>query len=174
MYEPDSLDRVDDLTGFPQPSVGAPLPFIVSNEDVLLLGYLVETVPENWDGTQTRIVAQTSPGEPIALLEFRRHYAHTFGPPNDEVFESHPLAARGLRRYTPAEVRDSSWVRSLETLNSLHPNHDPGDFSSLRHFIIPFHDSIFECVAEDVEVTLHAGPVRDLWPDIREKLGWQG
>ena len=35
----------------------------------------------------------------MAVARFRFAWAHMFGFPNDEVFHSHPLAARGLGPY---------------------------------------------------------------------------
>ena len=172
MYQPDSLDKVVPLRGIPQSSVGAPLPFVVSDEHTLLLGYIVQTIREKWDGTTVRIVEASSPGEPLSLIQFHMYYAYLFGPPNDEAFSGHPLAARGLEPYSAAEIENSSWIRSLELMNSVHSLHDPNTFRRLRHFIFAFHDSVFECVAEGFSVHLRAGPVRDLWPEMRSMLGW--
>jgi hypothetical protein len=97
--------------------------------------------------------------EAVVLLEFSACYAHLFGPPNDEAFSGHPLASRGLEPYCFAEVRHSSWIASLEQMNSVHPYHRAEQFRDYRHFVLPFHDSTFECIAESVEVHLHRGSV---------------
>ena len=55
---------------------------------------------------------------------FEHCYAHMFGPPNDEALRGHPLAGRGLRPYAAFEIRQSSWLRRLERMNSVHPRHD--------------------------------------------------
>src|SRR5690349_22379400 len=75
-----------------------------------------------------------------------------FGAPNDEALDSHPLYERGLTFYAFAEVEESPWVSDLERANRVHASHSPESFSGLRHFILPFHDSTFECVARTVEV----------------------
>jgi hypothetical protein len=36
----------------------------------------------------------------VALVRFKHCQVHMFGPPNDETFEDHPLAARGLEPYS--------------------------------------------------------------------------
>ena len=85
----------------------------------------------------------------MVVVRFRRPYAHMFGPPNDEAFEGHPLAARGLASYAVYEVRRSSWLRRLERMNAVHWNHRPERFlARLRHFVFAFHDATFECIAE--------------------------
>ena len=91
----------------------------------------------------------------IAVARFVRPHAHMFGPPNDEAFHGHPLAGRGLERYGVFRVEDSSWIRQLERMNSVHALHNPERFSRLVHFVFSFHDSTFECVADDVEIAVH-------------------
>jgi hypothetical protein len=60
--------------------------------------------------------------------------------------------------------RDSPWIAALERRNRVHRLHDPERFASRRHFILPFHDSTFECIADVVEATLPdaAGPAEAL------------
>ena len=79
--------------------------------------------------------------------------------PNDEAFAGHPLSSRGLRPYGAFEVHDSSWIHQLEHMNSVHPYHRRERYLQLRHFILSFHDSTFECVAPRYEITRHEGPL---------------
>lgn len=137
-----------ELRDVPQSSVGAPCPIIVASELELLVAYFVEDAPPSWDGTSVRIVGVESKDEPAAAVRFENYYATMFGPPNDEAFSGHPLAARGLHPYCAFEVVDSSWVRQLERMNCVHPYHKPERFKSYRHFVLAFHDSTFECVAK--------------------------
>lgn len=162
MYSVDSLDEVVEVTGLPQISIGAPCPMILAGEHHLQLAYLLEHRPQEWDGTTVRILDESSPGEPVALVEFSRAYAHIFGPPNDEAFSGHPLASRGLGPYGVYEVLRSSWIRSLERMNAVHPNHRPEHFASYRHFVFAFHDTTFECVAEDFRMSRHTGSVEEV------------
>lgn len=121
MYTVDTRDEVHELTDVPQSSVGAPLPIVLASERRVLLAYLVQNRQQDWDGTTIRVVDHTTPGEPAALIEFMRPAAHFFGPPNDEAFTGHPLAARGLHPYGVFEIRASSWVRALERMNRVQP-----------------------------------------------------
>lgn len=77
--------------------------------------------------------------------------------PNDEAFEGHPLASRGLKPYSVFEVKNSSWIRRLERMNSVHRCHRPEGYKMLRHFVFAFHDTTFECVAQGFEWTVHEG-----------------
>ena len=170
MYSVDAHDEVRELHDVPQSSVGAPLPIVLASEHDIALAYLVEDRPADWDGRTVRVVDYATRDVPIALVEFVRPRAHLFGPPNDEAFTGHPLAARGLHPYGAFEVHASSWVRALERMNRVHPRHDPTRFERLRHFVFAFHDSTFECVAHGYRASTHAGPLSALLPAMSRRL----
>ena len=152
MYQIDDRDRVREIHDLPQSCVGAPIPFLVEDESLAYVAYYVHRHEPGWDGSSVRVIGPQSADERVAVVRFRK-YATFFGPPNDEAFSGHPLYARGLKPYGFFEVEDSSWVRSLERMNSVHPCHDRQSFlSCYRHFVLSFHDSTFECVAESYEL----------------------
>jgi hypothetical protein len=142
VYEVDGHDKVVLLEELPQPDPGAPMPALVAAEHRLELGYIARP-PEPFGE------------ERIAVATFVRPYAHMFGPPNDEAFEGHPLAARGLEPYGCYRIESSSWIRRLERMNAVHPYHRAEEFARRTHYVFAFHDTTFECVADDVQVTLH-------------------
>jgi hypothetical protein len=143
MYEVRDNDRVVELTGLARPSAGAPLPVLVANEGSAVIAYLGDD-------------------DAYALVRFDGCLAHYMGWPNDEVLFAHPLAGRGLEPYAVQEVVESSWIRQLEHLNAAHDQHDARPFDRLRHILITFHDSTFECVAETFAVASYAGPPEGL------------
>lgn len=149
MYSVDERDKVIEIRTVPQSSVGAPLPIILSNEYRILLAYIIEAPPDS-------IVPQAE-GEDFALIEFQRYWSFMFGSPNDEAFSGHPLASRGLHPYAFFQIEDSSWIRQLEQMNSVHIRHDPAEFAQYKHYVFAFHDSTFECVAENFTVSEHSG-----------------
>ena len=106
---------------------------MLADDDGVVLGYLLAPL-----------------GEEAAIVEFDGVKAHCFGMPNDEALPGHPLFDRGLGAGPAYEVRNSSWIRALERMNRVHPSHHPNLYSRCRHFIIPFHDTTFECVANGV------------------------
>ncbi|MGH7951276.1 MAG: hypothetical protein ACREFE_05080 [Limisphaerales bacterium] len=159
MYSVDQKDRVVELTDAPRSSVGAPCPMILAGESYIYLAFFLQDTPAGWDGTTVRVVGEDTVGEPVALVTFKHPSAHFFGPPNDEAFSGHPLASRGLRPYRVFEVHHSSWIRTLERMNSVHPHHNPEMFADLRHFIFAFHDTTFECVARDFLTSQRVGSV---------------
>jgi hypothetical protein len=83
-----------------------------------------------------------------ALIEFLSCLCTRFGYPNDEALAGHPLHAAGVVEYAIYEVLNPSWSRHLEQQNRV-AFPQTGSWN-LRHFIIVFHDSTFECLAEDL------------------------
>jgi hypothetical protein len=148
MYQVDALDLVVALDGIPAPDMGAPMPLVLANDHAVVLAYYGRE-PDS----------QKQP--PTIVIHFVEVWAQYLGAPNDEAFEGHPLAARGLRAYAAWEVQHSSWIRQLETINRVHRSHDPERFAEYRHFIFAFHDRTFECVAREIEV-LDVPVYRDL------------
>jgi hypothetical protein len=170
MYSVDSKDTVLEISDVPQSSIGAPCPMILAGESYLFLAFFLQDTPAGWDGSAVRVVGEDTSGEPVALVTFTDLYAHLFGPPNDEAFSGHPLASRGLRPYSVFEVRDSSWIRTLERMNSVHPYHRAERFAELRHFIFAFHDSTFECIARDFSSSVRKGSVAGVLADAFREL----
>jgi hypothetical protein len=170
MYPVDERDRVIELEGVPQSSVGAPLPIVLSDEHKILLAYIIEDTPSDWDGSSVRVVDPSTPGEPLALVEFTAYWSFMFGAPSDEAFHGHPLAGRGLHPYGAFEIENSSWVRQLEKMNSVHPYHKSERFERLRHYIFAFHDSTFECVADGFTVSEHEGSLESILPVMQSRL----
>lgn len=172
MYSVDELDKVVKLENVPQSSVGAPLPVVLSDEHKILLAYIAENTPPDWDGAHVRVIDPSTSSEPLVLVEFNSYSLFKFGLPNDEAFAGHPLASRGLHPYGAFQIENSSWIRQLERMNSVHPDHKPESFSQLRHFIFAFHDSTFECVAERFTASEHQGSLKGLLPLMQQRLQW--
>ena len=164
-------DRVIKIKTVPWPDVGAPLPAVVGDEHRLLLAYIASSPDPEWDGTYVEVVSPDSPEEPIAIVAFERPYCHLFGPPNDEAFAGHPLAARGLAPYSVSEIAESSWVHALERMNAVHQCHRPESFSDYHHYIFAFHDSTFECVARGFTFEMHHGSMRSAVQLMAKALG---
>ncbi len=154
-------DRPIEISTLPQSSVGAPCPMLIAGEHTLLLGYYLEKgrLGSQWSEAPVRPQTPNDSDDLCAVLKFSQTYAHMFGPPNDEAFAGHPLAARGLSPYAVFEVENSSWLSSLVRMNSVHPYHRPEQFVSFKHFIFAFHDTTFECIAQSYNVSLCRGSV---------------
>lgn len=101
MYDVDLRDRVVPLSDVPQSNIGAPLPVVLANDYVAMVGFLLHVADPTWDGTSVRMVDLDSL-EPCALVTFAGPRALYLGSPNDEAFAGHPLASRGLGPYGPS------------------------------------------------------------------------
>lgn len=158
-----SSEKVIPLSDFPQSSVGAPCPAVIATEHSLILIFFLEDQDPEWDGTTLRVVDIDSSKEHCAVVHFELASIHSLGPPNDEAFGGHRLAKSGLHPYGSFEVINSEWIQLLEKMNSVHPRHNKERFlKDKHHFIITFHDSVFECVARSYRVELMPGSVKDL------------
>ena len=159
MYQVDERDRVVELKDLPQSSVGAPIPHVLAAEYRVVLVYYIQARELGQDGSSFPTVPPTSLDEPIAIVRFNMCKVHMFGPPNDEAFGGHPLAKRGLHPYCAFRIEDSSWIRNLERMNSVHISHRPERFWKLQHLVFAFHDSTFECVCDGFDVRTTAGSI---------------
>lgn len=162
MYTVDEQDRVIPINDIPQSSIGAPIPLVLSDEFITVVAFYLQDSPEDWDGTSIRIISPETEGEPLALVRFSPCYASMFGPPNDEAFIGHPLANRGLRPYGAFVIENSSWLRQLERMNSIHTSHNPERFLARKHYVLSFHDSTFECIANSYIVETHESSIREI------------
>ncbi len=152
----------------PPSSAGAPLPHVFADEGKLLVAYIVNIPDPSFDGTNPRSVSPVTGNQSVAILTADPYLAFQFGPPNDEALSGHRLYAMGLRHYASFEVLNSSWIASLEKANRVHSSHTPELFSDYRHFILTFHDSTLEFIAESFSISLHEGAVL---PVLMETVG---
>jgi hypothetical protein len=170
MYSVDAQDRVIELTGVPQSDVGAPSPIVLGDERVTLLAYTVQSEPLPDDGRVLTDADLDMFVEEMAIVEFQRCKSRMFGPPNDEAFAGHPLANRGLHPYGAFEIENSSWIRQLEQMDSVHSAHRGGWLLRLKHFVFAFHDSTFECVASGFTISRRRGSLESLFSEMRRRL----
>ncbi len=147
--------------------VGAPLPHLVQNDSAAYLAfYLGPQAGASLDGSigfdEVQMVDSQSE-DALAIVRFDGCVATQMGDPNDEVLQGHPLYGRGLQGYRPMLVRNSPWIKQLETINAVHGLYDPSRWRTLSHYFFGFHDSTFECVARSFEVeTMNASMARAL------------
>lgn len=170
MYEVDERDRVVALADVPQSSVGAPAPCVLADERRVVLAYYVQEGKPIWKTSAAELAASEDFREDVALVRFNRCIAHMLGAPNDEAFAGHPLESRGLRPYGVFRIDQSSWIRKLEKMNSVHPSHRPEVFRGLQHLVFAFHDSTFECVCQGFDVRTTKRSIREVIPEMVKLL----
>lgn len=84
-------------------------------------------------------------------IRFLRCWLAKFGYPNDEALPGHRLYKKGLLPYGCYEVVNSEWIEEILRANKVMFPQVKAFKPDARHFIFSFHDSTFECVANDVE-----------------------
>jgi hypothetical protein len=132
---------------------GAPLPHLLQSDNRTFLVFFLPNTDPDWDGSWVNVRNPNSPvAEKLAVVEFERCACTKMGTPNDEVFHGHPLHGKGLAGYRALAVENSSWLKELEAINAVHSCYDPKSWRELKHYILPFHDSTFECVARSFKV----------------------
>jgi hypothetical protein len=87
-----------------------------------------------------------------AITEFKGCSSAKMGSPNDEVYSGHPLYGKGFEGYRPLRVLNSAWIEELRTINSVHRQYNPERWRTANYYILGFHDSTFECVADSFTV----------------------
>ena len=104
----------------------------MNDHRALLSFYLREHDPD-WDGSYVTIKDPSDRSvESLALVEFDFCFAARLGAPNDEVFEGHPLAGKGLDGYTAQIVKNSRWIHELENINSVHRMYNADSWRNLN------------------------------------------
>ena len=102
----------------------------------------------------------------VAVIELVQCSITKFGYPNDEAW-SHIPRTRGLS-YGVFEVQNSTWKVELMGLNRFaFPDTKE---SRSRHFLFLFHDSSFECIAQDLQVEVVRKPFQEVFGGVSAKL----
>lgn len=151
--------------------VGAPLPYLLQNDYQTFLTFFVRDIDPAWDGSYTSVrYPNSNLSEKLAVVEFVRCVCTRMGDPNDEVLHGHPLDGKGLEGYRALCVKNSPWLKELEAINSVHSSYQPERWRGLTHYIFPFHDCTFECVAGEFKVEEFRKPLSELLGEICKRL----
>lgn len=143
--------RVIDWT--PKWDIGAPMPQVFSNGYRTFLIYIISEPDPNWDNTFVTMVDNASNETyPLALVEFKWVDTHRFGTVNDEAGPGHPLYNKGLEYYSAHIVENSTWIEELKSIHKVHPYFKEDMWTDKKHFLLFFHDEMFEIVAQDFKV----------------------
>jgi hypothetical protein len=101
-----------------------------------------------------------------ALVEFPGCTLTKFGHPNDEAWSVIPRT-KGLV-YGIFEVQGSEWKDEVARLNRFaFPS--TGEWRG-RHFLLLFHDSSFECLADDIRLEVIDAPYERVFAQIARRV----
>jgi hypothetical protein len=125
----------------------------LQNGHKVFLTFYADVPDPKWDGSYITIKDPGSGNvESLVLVEFERCSSVRFGGPNDEVWEGHPLAGKGLEGNTAQIIVNSRWKAEIEKINSVHSQYRPETWTKLNHYVFWFHDDMFECLAKSFKV----------------------
>jgi len=148
-------------------SVGAPMPFVMTDGHRTFLTFYVDVPDPEWDGTSTNVVSPASPDAySLCAVTIDRCVWHRFGVPSEETVERHPLMGKGLQPYTAQVIVNSPWLDEYRAFQG--SVDDPTD--DLKHFAFWFHDDSFECLAEAVHGEVTRESMRSLWERLSRTL----
>lgn len=132
--------------------VGAPLPLLLCSDRKAFLTFQVGEPEAAWDGLSVKAIDPASlESSALCLVTINGCISAKLGAPNDEVHHGHFLHGRGLEPYTAQIVINSPWLTEVRANNEVHPSFGPERWESVKHFILWFHDSTFECLASSLD-----------------------
>lgn len=111
--------------------------------------------------------------ERIGVIEFVGCSGAVLGMLNDETIHGHRLWERGLREvghYGAGQVIHSAWITEYDRGQRVHPGYKASRLSGMKHYILMFHDSTLECLADDFAVSHRRGEMRDVLAELVKKL----
>ncbi|WP_163178130.1 hypothetical protein [Bacteroides sp. 51] len=125
---------------------GAPMPTIISTDNELYLSFYVD---KTFDDLHQRDIGSDTG---IVSMVFNRCLKYTFGVPDNETIDGHPYRKLGLESYAFYELKGSNIIKELQDMSKVHPYYNPKKWENYKHYIITFHDNMFECVAEGFKI----------------------
>lgn len=137
-----------EIKGLFQMDAGAPSPLVLSNDNELFVSFYANKVHSVSEPQERNTVYD----EGVITLRFNSYIKYTFGFPNDETLSGHPYNKFGLESYAFYEVMDSDFIRQLMIIDSAHPYHTTSKWKEYKHYVLTFHDNMFECVAKGFEL----------------------
>lgn len=137
-----------EIKGLFEIDYGAPSPTIFLNDNELLLAFYSDK-ESLFDFPQERNAVYDMG---IYVLKFKRYIKCVFGIPGDETLYGHPYSKLGMKSCKFYELRNSDLIKSLQDIEKVHPGYRIEKWEGYKHYILTFHDNMFECVAENFEV----------------------
>lgn len=134
------MQSLKKLLDIPEPEMGAPLPMAISSEYNLSICYNQAKMSWHTDKIMTDADIAKSP-DLVAILRFENPHVWKFGAPGEDGQSIHPLVEAGLMSFYAFEVKNSHWMKRLFS----------GENTN-KHFMILFHDSTFEIIADNYSV----------------------
>ena len=154
-------------------STGAPMPHVLAAGYRTFLLYLAAEHPVGPLGTADfpiEIDPESNVVQPIAIVEFTDCDAVRFGGPNDEGLHHHPLYHAGLDYYEAHLVANSRWLAATRAIDSFRADDDPNRWHDHKHYLLTFHDELFECLATGHRIEMVRASFADAFEIARRRV----
>ncbi|MDQ6479990.1 hypothetical protein [Dyadobacter sp. LHD-138] len=139
-----------ELKDFFEMDFGAPLPMIVSTDTELFITFYSDQEIKSFYPNALNPVYSTG----VVVLKFKHYLKYTFGIPGNETIEGHPYFKLGMKLFKFYELTNSDLVAHLEKIEKSHQYYNPNKWKDYKHYILTFHDNMFECVAKKFKVRI--------------------
>jgi hypothetical protein len=137
-----------EIKGLFEIDYGAPSPTILSNDTKLYIAFYADRTDNSTVLHERNEVYDTG----IVALKFNRYINYRFGMPGNETIHGHPYSKLGMSSCSFYELKDSDYIKSLQDIDKVHRRYDAEEWRQYHHYILTFHDNMFECVAHNFEI----------------------
>lgn len=127
---------------------GAPSPIVISNDTELVVYFYTD----NEDVTDLS-ERNTGYDTGVVVIRFKGYIYYNFGLPGNETLRGHPYYKLGMKSFGFYQLLDSDLINKLKQIEKVHPYYNAAKWDGYRHFILTFHDNMFECVSSGFDVT---------------------
>jgi len=140
--------KLIEIKGLFEMDYGSPSPIIISNDNELFIAFYGDKERLTNQPHERNIIYDTG----IFALKFKAYLKYTFGLPGNETIKRHPYSKLGMKSSSFYELQNSNLIKELQEIEKGHPYYEPNKWNSYKHYILTFHDNIFECIAQDFEI----------------------
>jgi hypothetical protein len=140
--------KLVEIKGLFEMDMGAPVPLVISNDNELFLTFY----RDKFSKREVPVERNTVYDEGVFVLNFKFYLSYRFGLPGNETIQGHPYYKLGLKPYSFFELKDSDFIGQLIKIERIHPYFNPEKWKVYKHYILTFHDNMFECIAEGFEL----------------------
>lgn len=142
------LMELIEIKGLFEMDYGAPSPTILSNDSELFIAFYADKESDSSIPVERNVVYDTG----IIALKFSGFLKYIFGSPGDETIHGHPYSKLGMKSCSFYELKNSDLIRSMQDIDRVNPYYSSEKWKPYKHYILTFHDNMFECVAQNYEI----------------------
>ena len=127
---------------------GSPSPIILSNDNELFIAFYADKESTSAIPQERNTIIDVG----IVALKFKPYLKYALGLPGSETIHGHPYSKLGMKSYSFYELKNSDLIKSLQNIEKVHEYYDPEKWENYKHYILTFHDNMFECIAREFEL----------------------